>query len=132
MEDRLVMQTMQDYTLQNMREREQKIKGSPSIATIDGISIATADPTMGGEIVTTRAQENEELATYGNKKSALKNIKESHKLVASQLEQRKSNMEKAKANLNFEEKAKVLKEQIKDAATPTEKQDLLSKNILKD
>ena len=127
MEQKLVLQAMQDYTLQNMREREQKIKGSPSIATIDGISIATADPTIGGKIVTTRAQENEELATYGNKKSALKNIKESHKLVASQLEQRKSNMEKAKANLNFEKKAEVLKEQIKDAATPTEKQDLQKK-----
>lgn len=127
MEQKLVLQAMQDYTLQNMREREQKIKGSPSIATIDGISIATADPTMGGKIVTTRAQENEELATYGNKKSALKNIKESHKLVASQLEQRKSNMEKAKANLNFEKKAEVLKEQIKDTATPTEKQDLQKK-----
>ena len=99
MEQKLVLQAMQDYTLQNMREREQKIKGSTSVATIDEMSIATADPTMGGKIVTTRAQENEELATYGNKKSALKNIKESHKLVASQLEQRKSNMEKAKANL---------------------------------
>ena len=127
MEQKLVLQAMQDYTLQNMREREQKIKGSPSIATIDGISIAAADPTIGGKIVTTRAQENEELATYGNKKSALKNIKESHKLVASQLEQRKSNMEKAKANLNFEKKAEVLKEQIKDTATPTEKQDLQKK-----
>ena len=127
MEQKLVLQAMQDYTLQNMREREQKIKGSPSIATIDGISIATADPTIDGKIVTTRAQENGELATYGNKKSALKNIKESHKLVASQLEQRKSNMEKAKANLNFEKKAEVLKEQIKDTATPTEKQDLQKK-----
>lgn len=127
MEQKLVLQAMQDYTLQNMREREQKIKGSPSITTIDGISIAAADPTIGGKIVTTRAQENEELATYGNKKSALKNIKESHKLVASQLEQRKSNMEKAKANLNFEKKAEVLKEQIKDTATPTEKQDLQKK-----
>ena len=124
MEDKLVLRAMQDYTLQNMREREQKIKGSTSIATIDGISTATADPTMGGEVVTTRAQENEELATYGNKKSALKNIKESHKLVASQLEQRKSNMEKAQANLNFEEKAKALKEQIKDAATPIEREAL--------
>ena len=124
MEQKLVLQAMQDYTLQNMREREQKIKGSTSIATIDGISTATTDPTMGGEVVTTRAQENEELATYGNKKSALKNIKESHKLVASQLEQRKSNMEKAKANLNFEEKAEALKEQIKDAATPTEREAL--------
>ena len=127
MEQKLVLQAMQDYTLQNMREREQKIKGSPSIATIDGISIAAADPTIDGKIVTTRAQENEELATYGNKKSALKNIKESHKLVASQLEQRKSNMEKAKANLNFEKKAEVLKEQIKDTTTPTEKQDLQKK-----
>ena len=124
MEDKLVLRAMQDYTLQNMREREQKIKGSTSIATIDGISTATADPTMGGEVVTTRAQENEELATYGNKKSALKNIKESHKLVASQLEQRKSNMEKAQANLNFEEKAKALKKQIKDAATPIEREAL--------
>ena len=128
MEDKLVLRAMQDYTLQNMREREQKIKGSTSIATIDGISTATADPTMGGEVVTTRAQENEELATYGNKKSALKNIKESHKLVASQLEQRKSNMEKAQANLNFEEKAKALKEQIKDAATPIER-DALQKQL---
>lgn len=127
MEQKIVLQAMQDYTLQNMREREQKIKGSTSIATIDGISTATANPTMGGEVVTTRAQENEELATYGNKKSALKNIKESHKLVASQLEQRKSNMEKAQANLNFEEKAEALKEQITDAATPTEKQDLQKK-----
>ena len=127
MEQKIVLQAMQDYTLQNMREREQKIKGSTSIATIDGVSTATADPTMGGEVVTTRAQENEELATYGNKKSALKNIKESYKLVASQLEQRKSNMEKAQANLNFEEKAEALKEQIKDAATPTEKQDLQKK-----
>ena len=124
MEDKLVLRAMQDYTLQNMREREQKIKGSTSIATIDGISTATADPTMGGEVVTTRAQENEELATYGNKKSALKNIKESHKLVASQLEQRKSNMEKAQANFNFEEKAKALKKQIKDAATPIEREAL--------
>lgn len=127
MEQKLVLQAMQDYTLQNMREREQKIKGSTSIAIIDGITTATAEPTLGGEIVTPRAQENEELATYGNKKSALKNIKESHKLVASQLEQRKSNMEKAQANLNFEEKAEALKEQIKDAATPTEKQDLQKK-----
>lgn len=127
MEQKIVLQAMQDYTLQNMREREQKIKGSTSIATIDGISTATADPTMGGEVVTTRVQENEELATYGNKRSALKNIKESHKLVASQLEQRKSNMEKAQANLNFEEKAEALKGQIKDAATPTEKQDLQKK-----
>ena len=115
---------MQDYTLQNMREREQKIKGSTSVATIDEISIATADPTMGGKIVTTRAQENEELATYGNKKEALKNIKESYKLVASQLEQRKSNMEKAQANLKFEEKAKALNEQINNIITPTEKQAL--------
>lgn len=127
MEQKIVLQAMQDYTLQNMREREQKIKGSTSIATIDGISTAIAEPTMSGEVVTTRAQENEELATYGNKKSALKNIKESHKLVASQLEQRKSNLEKAQANLNFEEKAEALKEQIKDAATPTEKQDLQKK-----
>lgn len=124
MEDKLVLRAMQDYTLQNMREREQKIKGSTSIATIDGISTATADPTMGGEVVTTRAQENEELATYGNKKSALKNIKESHKLVASQLEQRKSNMEKAQANLNFNKRAETLKEQIKDATTPTERETL--------
>lgn len=124
MEDRLVLQAMQDYTLQNMREREQKIKGSTSIATIDGIQTATAKPTFGDEIATPRAQESEELATYGNKKSALKNIKESHKLLASQLEQRKSNMEKAQANLNFEEKAKALKEQINNATTPTEKQNL--------
>ena len=134
MEDKLVLRAMQDYTLHNMREREQKIKGSPSIATIDDIQTTTAEPTMGGEVVTTRAQENEELATYGNKKNALKNIKESHKLVASQLEQRKSNMEKAKDNLNFEEKAEALKEQIKDAATPTEKQDLQKKlaNLVRD
>ena len=124
MEQKLVLQAMQDYTLQNMREREQKIKGSTSIATIDGISTAPAEPIFGGEIVTPRAQESEELATYGNKKSALKSIKESHKLVASQLEQRKSNLEKAQANLNFEEKAEALKEQIKDVATPTEKQAL--------
>lgn len=124
MEQKLVLQAMQDYTLQNMKEREQKIKGSTSIATIDGISIATADPTMGGKIVTYRAQENEELATYGNKKEALKNIKESYKLVASQLEQRKSNMEKAQANLKFEEKAKALNEQINNIITPTEKQAL--------
>lgn len=124
MEQKLVLQAMQDYTLQNMREREQKIKGSTSIATIDGIPTATAEPTFGGAIVTPRAQESEELATYGNKKKALKNIKESHKLVASQLEQRKSNMEKAKANLKFEEKAEALKEQINNAATPTEKQAL--------
>lgn len=124
MEDRLVMQAMQDYTLQNMREREQKIKGSTSIATIDGISTTTADTTMGGEVATNKVQENEELATYGNKKSALKNIKESHKLVASQLEQRKSNMEKAQANLNFDKRTEALKEQIKDAATPTERETL--------
>ena len=124
MEDRLVMQTMQDYTLQNMREREQKIKGSTSIATIDGISTATANPTIGGEVVTTRAQENEELATYGNKKSALKNIKESYKILNFKLEQIKSNMEKAKANLKFEEKAEALKEQIDKAVTPTERENL--------
>ena len=124
MEQKLVLRAMQDYTLQNIREREQKIKGSTSIATIDGISTATADSTMGGEVVTTRAQENEELATYGNEKSALKNIKESHKLVASQLEQRKSNMEKAQANLNFDKRAETLKEQIKDATTPTERETL--------
>lgn len=124
MEQKLVLQAMQDYTLQNMREREQKIKGSTSIATIDGIPTATAEPTFGREIVTPRAQESEELATYGNKKKALKNIKESHKLVASQLEHRKSNMEKAKVNLKFEEKAEALKEQINNAATPTEKQAL--------
>ena len=127
MEQKLVLQAMQDYTLQNMREREQKIKGSTSIATIDDIYNATAKPTIGGERTAYRTQENEELATYGNKKSALKNIKESHKLVASQLEQRKSNMEKAKANLKFEEKAETLKEQINNAVTPTEKQDLQKK-----
>ena len=124
MEQKLVLQAMQDYTLQNMREREKKIKGSTYVATIDEISIATADPTMGGKIVTTSAQENEELATYGNKKEALKNIKESYKLVASQLEQRKSNMEKAQANLKFEEKVKALNEQINNIITPTEKQAL--------
>lgn len=124
MEQKLVLQAMQDYTLQNMREREQNIKGSTSIATIDGITTATAEPTFGREIVTPRAQESEELATYGNNKKAFKNIKESHKLVASQLEQRKSNIEKARANLKFEEKAEALKEQINNAATPTEKQAL--------
>lgn len=127
MEQRLELQALQDYTLQNMREREQKIKGSTSIATIDGIQTATAEPTFGREIATLKAQESEELATYGNKKSALKNIKESHKLVASQLEQRKNNMEKARANLKFEEKAEALKEQINNVATPTEKQDLQKK-----
>lgn len=124
MEDKLVLRAMQDYTLQNMREREQKIKGSTSIATIDDAYTATAEPTIGRERTTYRTQENEELATYGNTKNALKNIKESYKLVAAELEQRKSNMEKAKANLNFEEKAEALKEQIKDAATPTEREAL--------
>ena len=124
MEDKLVLRAMQDYTLQNMREREQKIKGSTSIATIDDAYTATAEPTIGRERTTYRTQENEELATYGNTKNALKNIKESYKLVAAELEQRKSNMEKAKANLNFEEKAEALKEQIKDAVTPTEREAL--------
>lgn len=124
MEQKLVLQAIQNYTLQNMREREQKIKGFTSIATIDSSSTATAEPIFIGEIVTPRAQDSEELATYGNKKKALKNIKESHKLVASQLEQRKSNMEKAKANLKFEEKAEAIKEQINNTATPTEKQAL--------
>lgn len=124
MEDRLVMQTMQDYTLQNMREREQKIKGSTSIATIDGITTATAALTFGEEISTSKAQASEELATYGNKKSALKNIKEAYKILNFKLEQIKSNMEKAKANLKFEEKAEALKEQIDKAVTPTERENL--------
>ena len=127
MEEKLVLQTLQDYTLQNMREREQKINGSTSIATIDGITTATAESTIGGETVTHRVQENNELATYGNTKEALKNIKESYKILASNLEQRKSNMEKAKANLKFEEKAKALKEQINNTISPTEKQDLQKK-----
>lgn len=127
MEQRFELQALQDYTLQNMREREQKIKGSTSIATIDDVYTATAEPTIGGERTAYRTQENEELATYGNTKNALKNIKESYKLVAAELEQRKSNMEKAQANLNFEEKAEALKGQIKDAATPTERQDLQKK-----
>ena len=127
MEEKLVLQTLQDYTLQNMREREQKINGSTSIATIDGITTATAESTIGGETVTHRVQENNELATYGNTKKALKNIKESYKILASNLEQRKSNMEKAKANLKFEEKAKALKEQINNTISPTEKQDLQKK-----
>ena len=122
MEQKLELQTLQNYTLENIREREQKIKGSTSISTIDGITTATAEPTFGGEIITPRAQESEELATYGNKKKALKNIKESYKLVASQLEQRKSNMEKAQANLKFEEKVKALNEQINNTIAPTEKQ----------
>lgn len=124
MEDRLVLQAMQDYTLQNMREREQKIKGSTSIATIDGISTTIIGPNPGKAMATPIAQESEFIATYGNKKNALKNIKESHKLFASQLEQRKSNMEKAKANLKFDEKVEALKEQIDNAATPTEKESL--------
>ena len=124
MEEKLVLQTLQDYTLQNMREREQKINGSTSIATIDGITTATAESTIGGETVTHRVQENNELATYGNTKKALKNIKESYKILASNLEQRKSNMEKAKANLKFEERAKALTEQINNTISPTEKQDL--------
>ena len=124
MEDRLVMQAMQDYTLQNMREREQKIKGSTSIATIDDITTATAEPTIGGERTAYRTQENEELATYGNKKSALKNIKEAYKILNFKLEQIKSNMEKAKANLKFEEKAEALKEQIDKVVTPTERENL--------
>ena len=124
MEDRLVLQAMQDYTLQNMREREQKIKGSTSIATIDGIPTTIIGPNPGKGMATPIAQESEFIATYGNKKNALKNIKESHKLFASQLEQRKSNMEKAKANLKFDEKVEALKEQIDNAATPTEKQNL--------
>lgn len=121
MEQRLELQALQDYTLQNMREREQKIKGSTSIATIDDIY---TDPTIGGERTAYRTQENEELATYGNTKKALKNIKESYKLVASQLEQRKSNIEKAKASLRFEEKAEALTEQIKKATIPTEREAL--------
>lgn len=124
MEEKIVLQAMQDYTLQNMREREQKINGSTSIATIDGITTATAESTIVGETVTHRVQENDELATYGNTKKALKNIKESYKILASNLEQRKSNMEKAKANLNFEEKAKALKEQINSTISPTEKEAL--------
>ena len=124
MEDRLVLQAMQDYTLQNMREREQKIKGSTSIATIDGIPTTIIGPNPGKGMATPIAQESDFIATYGNKKNALKNIKESHKLFASQLEQRKSNMEKAKANLKFDEKVEALKEQIDNAATPTEKQNL--------
>lgn len=124
MEQKLELQALQDYTIQNMREREQKIKGSTSLATIDGITTATAEPTFGEKIVTPRVQVSEELATYGNKKSALKNIKESYKILTSNLEQRKSNMEKAKANLKFEEKAKALNEQINNTISPTEKQDL--------
>ena len=124
MEQKLELQALQDYTIQNMREREQKIKGSTSLATIDGITTATVEPTFGEKIVTPRVQVSEELATYGNKKSALKNIKESYKILASNLEQRKSNMEKAKANLKFEEKAKALNEQINNTISPTEKQAL--------
>lgn len=124
MEQKLELQILQDYTLDNIREREQKIKGSTSIATIDGISTATAKPTFDEEIVTPRAQENEELATYGNRKKALKNIKESYKILASNLEQRKSNMEKAKANLKFEEKVEALNEQINNTIAPIKKQAL--------
>lgn len=127
MEQRLELQALQDYTLQNMREREQKIKGSTSIATIDDVYTATAEPTIGGERTAYRTQENEELATYGNPKRALKNIKESYKILAFNLEQRKSNMEKAQANLNFEEQAEALKEQINNTISPTEKQDLEKK-----
>lgn len=129
MEDRLVIQAMQDYTLQNMREREQKIKGSSSIDIIDNISTPIAESTSDGKTVTYRAQENEELATFGNKKSALKNIKESYKILAFNLEQRKSNMEKAQANLKFDEKAEALKEQINRAITPTEKE-VLQKQLI--
>lgn len=124
MEQRLELQALQDYTLQNMREREQKIKGSTSIATIDDVYTATAEPTIGGERTAYRTQENEELATYDNTKNALKNIKESYKLVAAKLEQRKSNMEKAKASLRFEEKAEALMEQLNKATTPTEREAL--------
>ena len=129
MEQRLELQALQDYTLQNMREREQKIKGSSSIDIIDNISTPIAEYTYDGKTATYRARENEELATFGNKKSALKNIKESYKILAFKLEQRKSNMEKAQANLKFDEKAEALKEQINRAITPTEKE-VLQKQLI--
>lgn len=127
MEQRLELQALQDYTLQNMREREQKIKGSTSIDIIDDISTPIAKSTFDGKETTYRAQETELLATFGNTKRALKNIKESYKILAFNLEQRKSNMEKAQANLNFEEQAEALKEQINNTISPTEKQDLEKK-----
>lgn len=127
MEQRLELQALQDYTLQNMREREQKIKGSTSIDIIDDINTPIAKSTFDGKETTYRAQETELLATFGNTKRALKNIKESYKILAFNLEQRKSNMEKAQANLNFEEQAEALKEQINNTISPTEKQDLEKK-----
>lgn len=127
MEQRLELQALQDYTLQNMREREQKIKGSTSIDIMDDSNIPIAESTFDGKETTYRAQETELLATFGNTKRALKNIKESYKILAFNLEQRKSNMEKAQANLNFEEQAEALKEQINNTISPTEKQDLEKK-----
>ena len=52
MEQRLELQALQDYTLQNMREREQKIKGSTSIDIIDNISTPITEYTYDGKAAT--------------------------------------------------------------------------------
>ena len=52
MEQRLELQSVKDYTLQKMREREQKIKGSSSIDIIDNISTTIAESKANGKTVT--------------------------------------------------------------------------------
>lgn len=121
MEHSFILEALNDFTLQNMKEREQSIKGSNTIPAIEGIPFEVNGVAFENG---TLAAENISIATYGNTKKALASIQEAFKIVQSKLEGRKVNMEKAKENLNFEAKEKELKKQIEEAPTPQEKESL--------
>lgn len=121
MEHSFILEALNDFTLQNMKEREQSIKGSNTIPVIEGIPFE-----VNGEVFESGnlATENISIATYGSKSKALASIQEAFKIVQSKLEGRKANMEKAKENLKFETKKAELKKQIEEAPTPQEKESL--------
>lgn len=121
MEHSFILEALNDFTLQNMKEREQSIKGSNTIPAIEGIPFEVNGVAFENS---TLAAENISIATYGNTKKALASIQEAFKIVQSKLEGRKVNMKKAKENLNFEAKEKELKKQIEEAPTPQEKESL--------
>ena len=122
-EERAQLDLLQKYTLDNIREREEKINGHSTIETIDGIDEVYVDENGTEVHESVKTGRNDSVSTWGSK-TGLKKVKKAFEITKARYENFKSNMEKALSKLDFEKKAAELKEKLEKTTSPTEKEEI--------
>lgn len=125
MEKKLALEVLQEYTLQNMREREEKIKGSSTISSIDAekISVQENGTTVEREVT---YGEDETVATYGSRKGLLI-ASNANRRIGEQLQTAKNNAVQARESLHYDEKIEALQQELSKEVSPIKKEEIKNK-----